>query len=161
MRLSPWYDPHNLLFPAGPSRPHIKTCHFSTACFDPSLARENFDSTTLSTTISCSAPYRTGNFSLMIQCPANNFNTLRNSSALSSGWETISSNGHRQIYFHFSTSRISTAISGFFLQFSYWKKTFSWASLVAQWLRVCLPMQGIQVRALVWEDPTCRGAMGP
>ena len=32
------------------------------------------------------------------------------------------------------------------------------ASLVAQWLRVCLPMQGTRVRALVWEDPTCRGA---
>ena len=37
----------------------------------------------------------------------------------------------------------------------------SWASLVAQWLRVCLPMQGTRVRALVWEDPTCRGATRP
>ena len=35
------------------------------------------------------------------------------------------------------------------------------ASLVAQWLRVRLPMQGTWVRALVWEDPTCRGATGP
>ena len=35
------------------------------------------------------------------------------------------------------------------------------ASLVAQWLRICLPMQGTRVRALVWEDPTCRGATGP
>ena len=35
------------------------------------------------------------------------------------------------------------------------------ASLVAQWLRVCLPMQGTRIRALVWEDPTCRGATGP
>ena len=35
------------------------------------------------------------------------------------------------------------------------------ASLVVQWLRVCLPMQGTRVRALVWEDPTCRGATGP
>ena len=35
------------------------------------------------------------------------------------------------------------------------------ASLVAQWLRVCLLMQGTRVRALVWEDPTCRGATGP
>ena len=35
------------------------------------------------------------------------------------------------------------------------------ASLVAQWLRICLPMQVTQVRALVWEDPTCRGATGP
>ena len=32
---------------------------------------------------------------------------------------------------------------------------------MVQWLRVCLPMQGTQVRALVWEDPTCRGATGP
>ena len=36
-----------------------------------------------------------------------------------------------------------------------------WASLVAQWLRICLLMQGTRVRALVWEDPTCRGAAGP
>ena len=38
----------------------------------------------------------------------------------------------------------------------------SWgASLVAQWLRVCLLVQGTRVRALVWEDPTCHGAAGP
>ena len=37
----------------------------------------------------------------------------------------------------------------------------SWASLVVQWLRIRLPMQGARVRALVWEDPTCRGATGP
>ena len=35
------------------------------------------------------------------------------------------------------------------------------ASLVAQWLRICLLMQGTRVRALVWEDPTCRRATGP
>ena len=35
------------------------------------------------------------------------------------------------------------------------------ASLVAQWLRICLPMQGTRVRALVWEDPTCCRATGP
>ena len=35
------------------------------------------------------------------------------------------------------------------------------ASLVAQWLRICLLMQGTRVRALVWEDPTCHGATGP
>ena len=35
------------------------------------------------------------------------------------------------------------------------------ASLVVQWLRICLPMQGTRVRALVWEDPTCRGATRP
>ena len=31
------------------------------------------------------------------------------------------------------------------------------ASLLVQWLRIRLPMQGTRVRALVWEDPTCRG----
>ena len=35
------------------------------------------------------------------------------------------------------------------------------ASLVAQWLRICLPMQGTRVRALVWEDPACCGAANP
>ena len=35
------------------------------------------------------------------------------------------------------------------------------ASLVAQWLRICLPMQGTQVQALVQEDPTCSGATKP
>ena len=34
-------------------------------------------------------------------------------------------------------------------------------SLVAQWLRIHLPMQGTQVRALVQEDPTCHGATKP
>ena len=34
-------------------------------------------------------------------------------------------------------------------------------SLVVQWLRICLPVQGTQVRALVREDPTCRGAAKP
>ncbi|KAJ8783146.1 hypothetical protein J1605_009754 [Eschrichtius robustus] len=35
------------------------------------------------------------------------------------------------------------------------------ASLVAQWLRVRLPMQGTWVGALAWEDPACRGATEP
>ena len=35
------------------------------------------------------------------------------------------------------------------------------ASLVAQWLRICLPMQGTWVQTLVWEDLTCRRAAGP
>ena len=34
-------------------------------------------------------------------------------------------------------------------------------SLVAQWLRICLPMQGTRVRSLVWEDPTCCRATKP
>ena len=40
------------------------------------------------------------------------------------------------------------------------KKSTNRASLVAQWLGVCLPVRGTRVRALVWEDPTCRGATG-
>ena len=35
------------------------------------------------------------------------------------------------------------------------------ASLVAQWLRICLPMQGTRVQALVWEEPPCCGATRP
>ena len=31
-------------------------------------------------------------------------------------------------------------------------------SLLAQWLRIHLPMQGTRVLALAWEDPTCHGA---
>ena len=41
------------------------------------------------------------------------------------------------------------------------KNKRSWASLVAQWLRIFLPMQGTRVRVLVREDPTCRGATKP
>ena len=40
-------------------------------------------------------------------------------------------------------------------------KTTMRVSLVAQWLRICLLMQGTQVQALVWEDPTCHGGAGP
>ena len=35
------------------------------------------------------------------------------------------------------------------------------ASLVAWWLRICLPMQGTRVLALVREDPTCHRATKP
>ena len=34
------------------------------------------------------------------------------------------------------------------------KKSLWRTSLVAQWLRICLPMQGTRVQGLVWEDPT-------
>ena len=33
------------------------------------------------------------------------------------------------------------------------------ASLVVQWLRICLAMQGTPVQSPVWEDPTCCRAM--
>ena len=32
---------------------------------------------------------------------------------------------------------------------------------MAQWLRIRPPMQETRVRALVWEDPTCRRATKP
>ena len=35
------------------------------------------------------------------------------------------------------------------------------ASLVAQWLRIRLPMQGTLVQSLVWEDPACCRATKP
>ena len=41
------------------------------------------------------------------------------------------------------------------------KNTALGVSLVAQWLRIRLPMQGTRVRALVQEDPTCRRATKP
>ena len=41
------------------------------------------------------------------------------------------------------------------------EKPLTLASPVAQWLRIHLPMQGTWVRALVQEDPTCRGATKP
>ena len=41
------------------------------------------------------------------------------------------------------------------------RKTQAGASLVAQWLRIRLTMQRTWVRALVQEDPTCRGATKP
>ena len=47
------------------------------------------------------------------------------------------------------------------LQKALCSKIPSRASLVAQWLRVRLPMQGTQVHAPVQEDPICRGAAGP
>ena len=40
-------------------------------------------------------------------------------------------------------------------------KNIMGASLVVQWLRICLPMQRTRVRALVREDPTCHGATKP
>ena len=44
---------------------------------------------------------------------------------------------------------------------SYYSRGSDRASLVAQWLRIRLPMQGTRVRAMVREDPTCRGATKP
>ena len=40
-------------------------------------------------------------------------------------------------------------------------KIWGGTSLVVQWLRIHLPMQGTGVRALVWEDPICHRATKP
>ena len=40
-------------------------------------------------------------------------------------------------------------------------RKFFRTSLVVQWLRIHLPVQGTWVRSLVQEDPTCRGATKP
>ena len=40
-------------------------------------------------------------------------------------------------------------------------KTQSGTSLVVQWIRICLSMQGTQVWSLVWEDSTCLWATEP
>ena len=53
---------------------------------------------------------------------------------------------------------IKWAKRGILLSF---KKYNPWTSLVAQWLRIHLQMQGTQVRYLVREDPTCHGATKP
>ena len=41
------------------------------------------------------------------------------------------------------------------------KETSIGTSLVVQWLRIRLPMQGTRVRSLVREDPTCCRATKP
>ena len=52
--------------------------------------------------------------------------------------------------------------SGIDLQGARWcQNRESRASLVVQQLRICLTMQGTQIRSLVQEDPTCRGATKP
>ena len=46
-------------------------------------------------------------------------------------------------------------------KYSLYKQKIMGASLVVQWLRIRLPMQGTWVRALAQEDPTCRRATKP
>ena len=49
-----------------------------------------------------------------------------------------------------------------FWRIQFWDNKWAlWASLVAQWLRIRLPIQGTWVRALDREDPTCRRATKP
>ena len=44
---------------------------------------------------------------------------------------------------------------------SKFKTVLARVSLLAHWLRICLPMQRTRVQVLVREDPTCRGATKP
>ena len=41
------------------------------------------------------------------------------------------------------------------------QKLPSWTSLVIQWVRIHLPVQGTWVQSLVWEDSTCLGETKP
>ena len=41
----------------------------------------------------------------------------------------------------------------------YWSGDFPGGPV--RWLRLCLSMQGTQMRSLVWEDPTCLRATKP
>ena len=41
------------------------------------------------------------------------------------------------------------------------KKEQAGASLMAQWLKIRLPMQGTRVRAPIRKDPMCQGANKP
>ena len=67
------------------------------------------------------------------------------------------------IVLHFKIPRLprECTISHIFVLWQNVLKVPNGASLVAQWLGIPLPMQGIRVRAVVWEDPTCRGATKP
>ena len=60
-------------------------------------------------------------------------------------------------------NRICTAwVGGWGEKEDVWKRITLGTSLVAQWLRICLPMQGTRVQSLVREDPTCHsGATEP
>ena len=64
----------------------------------------------------------------------------------------------RDIYVSISMSHIHMYTAHFFLVIL---KDNLGTSLVVQWLRICLPMQGTWVWALLQEDPTCHGAAKP
>ena len=66
---------------------------------------------------------------------------------------------------HYSAlSRVPCAVYSMFPSVVYFIHSINsvyGTSLVVQWLRICLPMQGTQVRVLVWEDPTFCEATKP
>ena len=69
-------------------------------------------------------------------------------------WKVYSDKNQPQPHHHWGKSLLREIV---------FKKiiTHEGASLVAQWLRIRLPMQGTRVQALVREVPTCCGAMKP
>ena len=42
-----------------------------------------------------------------------------------------------------------------------WKTDIMGTSILVQWIKICLPMQGKWVQTLIWEDTTCLGATEP
>ena len=54
-----------------------------------------------------------------------------------------------------------TSLIHFELIFVYGIRQWCRTSLVAQWLKICLSVQGTWVQALAREDPTCHGATKP
>ena len=90
----------------------------------------------------------------------NFFSNNQPSSPPRGGWElwwcscVRTSRGHTQVCFY-KTNCPSLPLKHGQIKYHYR------ASLVAQWLRICLPMQGTQVQALAGEDPTCRRATKP
>ena len=104
------------------------------------------------------------------QKPAQEPGTSRGSRALPTPWSRTSSLQNCEIinfcYLNHLVCHCGSArklIQELWCWCSKWiiKKAFLGTSLVAQWLRIRLPMQGTRVRALVREDPTCRGATKP
>ena len=61
----------------------------------------------------------------------------------------------------FSSSSSSTGSISFLTCFQIFKDNDFWTSLVVQWLRIHLPMQGSWVPSLVEEDSTCCRATKP
>ena len=51
--------------------------------------------------------------------------------------------------------------SVYFFQIQLISKTCCRTSLVVQWIRICLPVHGTQVKCLVWENSTCLRATKP
>ena len=91
---------------------------------------------------------------------------LKSCYLLLSGWDSC------QDFFHTCPQTLSASLITqwgwggtifFFMLFGWCSQNVSvyGTSLVVQWLRIHLPMQGTRVRALVREDPTCRGAPKP